>query len=94
MSHADYQASLELAVHDRPLPVLIMTAMQKARRPDQEKLRAVFPEIWVELTEWERCFGGLLAGERVVTEPPACAQMPPYTKAWTNSPTDTEGDQR
>lgn len=93
MSHADYQSSQE-AARGLSLTALIMAAMQSGRRPDQEKLRAVYPDIWAELLERERCFGGLLTNERVVSEPPACAQMQTDTNAWTTSPTDTEGDQR
>lgn len=91
MSHADYQASRGIA-REQSLNALIMAAMRVGRRPDEEKLRAVFPDIWAELLERERCFGGLLAGERVVSEPPACAQMPPDTEAWISSPTDTKGE--
>lgn len=92
MSHADYQASQGIA-RELSLNALIMAAMQKARRPDLEKLRAVFSDIWVELTERERCCNGLLTGERVVSESPVAAPMPTDTKAWINSPTGTEGVQ-
>lgn len=90
MSHADYRASHQIAECGYPIHALIMAAMRQAHRPDLEKLRAVFPDIWAEFLDRERCFGGLLAGERVVSEPPACAQMPPGTKQWINSLTDTK----
>lgn len=45
---------------DQPFYALIMAAMRKADSYNAEKLRYVFPEVWVELQERYNAPGGFL----------------------------------
>lgn len=92
MSHYDYEASRRAGIQGYPFYALIMAAMRQADAGNLAKLQAAFPDTWVELDARYNAPGGLLATDRAIHDKPACAQMPPGTKQWINSPTYTEGD--
>lgn len=61
MSWYDYQRSLEM--EREPFYGIIMAAMREADDDNRAKLRAMWPDVWNELSARYHAPGGLLAGE-------------------------------
>jgi hypothetical protein len=63
MSLHEYVISNKLTREDLPFYALIMAAMRKADDVNSFKLRAVFPEVWEELSVRYNAPGGYLPEE-------------------------------
>lgn len=63
MSLFDYEQSKQIAAQDYSFYALIMAAMRQADTMNAFKLRAAFPEVWLELQTRYISPGGLLADE-------------------------------
>lgn len=63
MSFYDYSRAIEMYKADEPFYALIMAAMLKADTDNLARLRKIFPDINLELTERYHSPGGRIAGE-------------------------------
>lgn len=63
MSLHEYRQALQLSQDDQPFYALIMAAMLKADTINTAKLKAMFPETWVELDRRYHARGGMLPGD-------------------------------
>jgi hypothetical protein len=60
MSLYDYRAGMDLAAADPPFYSLIMAAMVRADMMNAARLRAAFPQTWIELDARYDAPGGVL----------------------------------
>lgn len=65
MSRYDYQQSQEIQARNYPFYALIMAAMRQADSDNIERLKMVFPDVWIELMSRYNSPGGLLKGEEI-----------------------------
>jgi hypothetical protein len=65
MSRFDYDVARTLRVADTPFHGLLMAAMLKSDTHNRALLRAVFPDVWDELTARENAFDGKLPSDDV-----------------------------
>ena len=63
MSIYDYRQSVEVAKKDYPFYALIMAAMRQADSYNIAKLRAAWPDVWLELQDRYHSPGGLRDGD-------------------------------
>lgn len=63
MSLYDYKESQEIASKDYGFYALIMSAMRKADGMNLERLKSVYPAVWVELQNRYNAPAGKLDGD-------------------------------
>lgn len=64
MSHFDYVASREIALHDYPFYAIIMAAMRQADTDNLELLKRAWPDVWMELNSRYHSPEGILPSEQ------------------------------
>ena len=65
MSYFDYKESQKITAEDYPFYALIMAAMRQADTENVEALKAMWPEIWEDLSSRYHAPGGRLEGDPV-----------------------------